>query len=195
MTGHAVTHVLLDVDGVLNALTHNGAPEPGWSSPWQRFVHRFGHYEGAPAGEASPLGYPIHFKPDLIEALNGLVAHPAVRFHWLTTWLDEARYGLAPRLGLQGQAWHVLGKAEWRTEGTVHGWWKLRAAQAHAASHPHARIVWCDDDLRLNTAATTWLAQLGSGAGLPIIPKYDVGLTPEHIAQITAFIDKSTGHG
>lgn len=184
-----ITHVLLDVDGVLNALTYEGAPDPGWECPWKGFVHRFGYYEGAPAGEASPLGYPIHYKPDLIAALNRLAARPSVKFFWLTTWLDEAPYGLAPRLGLHGRAWPVLGKTEWKNEGSTHGWWKLRAARAHAAAHSHARIIWCDDDLRLNSAATTWLAEFGAD-GLPIIPRYDTGLTPEHIAQMQTFVEK-----
>ena len=75
--------VLLDVDGVLNAL---GPPDGSWDD-WRY-------------GSAAALGrdWPIRFSPTVVAAVRGWTETADV--NWLTTWGHEANTGLGDLLGL-----------------------------------------------------------------------------------------------
>lgn len=182
-TAAVPVHVLLDVDGVLNAVRFGRPPQDGWPRH-AKYKHIFGRYEGAPMTGEAHGAFPIRYSPDLVEALNELAARPEVAMHWLTTWLDEARFGLAPRIGLNGVDWPVLGKDERRLGSP--GWWKLAAARAHASEHPGVRIVWIDDDLD-DAEAQEWVGLMSSRV-FAVRPESDVGLTPGHLVAINAWV-------
>lgn len=181
-------HVLLDVDGVINSVRFGKPPRDGWERH-KKYKHIFSDaYEGSNLAGQSHGAFTIKYSPDLIDALNALAARANVSFHWLTTWLSEARYGLGPRVGLEGSnRWPVLGVAE-QTIWQGRGWWKFKAAQAHAEANPDARIIWIDDDLVHATEAIEWFEAIWPRM-LLVMPESEVGLTPEHIAEIEAFIE------
>lgn len=172
-------HILLDVDGVINQIRWKSPSRSGWPTQ-KKYRHVFGHHDGS-ALDGSTESYVIRYSPDLVQALNDLALLPRVRFFWLTTWLHEAPLGLAPRIGLSGRNWPVLGK-EAHDHPTEPGWWKAVAARQHRAENPRVRIVWLDDDLALNPASGFQL--------LAIAPDRETGLTPQHISEIRAWIEK-----
>lgn len=74
--------VLLDVDGVLNALPQQGHL-PAVSEEWQ-----IGH------ATADARSWPITFAPAAIKRIFSLHTRNAVELCWLTTWGEEANGGL-----------------------------------------------------------------------------------------------------
>lgn len=172
-------HVLLDVDGVINQIRWKQPSRSGWSTQ-KKYRHVFGHHDGS-ALDGSTESYVVRYSPELVAALNDLALLPGVRFFWLTTWLHEAPLGLSPRIGLNGRGWPVLGKED-HDNPTEPGWWKAVAARRHRAENPHAKIIWLDDDLALNPASGFQL--------LAIAPDRETGLTPQHISEIRAWIEK-----
>lgn len=185
VTPPSPVHVLLDVDGVLNSVRFGKPARDGWGRH-EKYKHIFGRYDGASLTGQAHGAFVIKYSPDLIDALNDLAALPLIHFHWLTTWLTEARYGLSRRIGLHGTEWPVLGAGEQTTWAGTDTWWKLKAAQAHVESHPDARIVWIDDDIAFDRAAVEWLKTEPRVMG--VCPESEVGLTPEHLDQIRSWI-------
>lgn len=188
-----LVHVLLDVDGVLNAVRHSYQTiRDGWEHH-ESYVHEFGRHDGAALTGQAQGTFRIRFSPDLIGALNEIAALPNVRFHWLTTWQDEARYGLSRRVGLTGgDTWPVLGKADYQAarlaRWSTETWWKLNAARAHAQANPEAGIVWIDDDLNFEREALEWVEAMFPRV-LMICPETEVGLTPADIRRIRSWIE------
>lgn len=168
------TTIYLDVDGVLNAVTHKSPSltKLGWG--------RWDAWRTAPVN-----GWPILWAPDLIAALNELSEREDVTFKWLTTWTDDAAKVLSPAIGINGQKWEVL-------HGDLHGWrgrkwWKLEAIRADVEAIWPDRFIWIDDDLSLESAAIEWLEGRANGVG--ISPFMREGLTRDNLALITKFID------
>ncbi len=142
------TLIALDVDGVLNALTR--------SSKGRRGLMR-----------TEIGGYPIQWRPEVIERLKSVLLRPGVEAAWLTTWLSEPALldELVDALGLRGPdgAELVVHRAlypctetavddKFGTEeadlapGTAR-WWKFAAARELHERLAPARFAWIDDDL------------------------------------------------
>lgn len=163
--------VYLDVDGVINAVyPSDSSPEWGWSRPGEN---------------RRASGFPIHYSPELVAALNELAARPHVRFHWLTTWLDHAPRYLTRRIGLHGKDWPVVGKMHMYSRDAGISWWKLAAIQEHV--DPSNRIVWIDDDL-IDDGAREWAASLGDRI-LLVQPDPYVGITKDMFKFIDDWIE------
>ena len=163
--------LLLDVDGVLNALRRD-LPE-GW---------RRGTFNG----------YVLSWDPTVVERLRGLHESGRVELQWLTTWTELADRLLAGPMGLpRGLRTHaredVLPTGFLGRQGGAPGWWKLAAARAVADAEPGRRIVWIDDDLAFQaTDTSTWLA--ANGQVLVVAPEVTTGLTHADLDRVEAWL-------
>lgn len=155
---------LLDVDGVINCFP---APKPG-------VVRRFGPFE-----HVEVLGFPIWFRPALVEFINRMHDEELVQIRWLTTWNKKAATDLAPALGLPQVG--VIAGGETNEKWHVGGWWKLaRVREIAAAGEP---FIWTDDEIdkpmRLELAAPDRLI---------FRPHSCPGLTTDHEERIEEFL-------
>ena len=167
------TTIYLDVDGVLNAVTKD-IPRVAKATGWDEWK-----------GERIN-GYPILWATELIAALNDLAARGDVIFKWLTTWRADAAKILSPAIGITGQDWAVL-DGDQHAWGGSRGWWKLEAIRADVEASNPEKFIWIDDDLSMESAALEWIH--GRDNGLPVSPFMREGLTRDHLALITHFID------
>ena len=163
--------LLLDVDGVLNAVTLD-LPEG-----WQRGIYN---------------GFVLSWDPTVTARLRELHEAGRVELQWLTTWTENADKLLAGPMGLpRGLKTHgrddVLPTGfEGELRG-ISGWWKLAAARAVAETEPGRRIVWIDDDLAEQAEDTSeWLA--ANAQVLVVAPDFLVGLTHERLDAIEAWL-------
>src|SRR5437773_1634515 len=102
MSGSAV-RLLLDVDGVLNAVTDH--PGPHWDEWRTERVHE----------SSNPLsrGFTIRWAPAACQVLTDL-HDDGVEVLWLTTWERSAIEMLGPALGLP--VWHLAGQRDYVAE-------------------------------------------------------------------------------
>lgn len=163
---------LLDVDGVLNAVTR----EPVLSE-WDDMT--------LTRASANGRSWPIWYSPALIARINALVEMDRVEVRWLTTWTHDAAQHLSPVIGLDGAEWGVVE----RRPPTSYRWWKLEAAQRVMDEEGVRPLVWTDDDLRYERLAMHWLnAEVEHY--MAISPKPHIGLTPRHLDAIEAYCFK-----
>lgn len=162
--------LLLDVDGVLNAVRHD-LPEG-----WQR-----GRFNG----------YVLSWDPTVVARLRTWHESRRVELQWLTTWTHMADRLLAEPMGLpRGLRTHSRDALPVGFSGErrgISGWWKLAAAQAVAQAEPGRRIVWIDDDLAEQAADTgEWLA--ANGHVFVVAPDYVVGLTHDELDRVEVWL-------
>ena len=161
--------LLLDVDGVLNALCRD------LPAGWRRGTFH---------------GYVLSWDPTVVERLRALHESGRVELQWLTTWTERADQLLAEPMGLpRGLRTHsregVLPTGFGGERRGVSGWWKLAAARAVAEAEPDRRIVWIDDDLADQGADTTeWLA--ANGQVLVVAPELTTGRTHAELDRVEA---------
>lgn len=160
---------LLDVDGVLNAVTH--VPD---ERVWRDYRSGF--------ATAASRRWPITWSPTVVRAVRRVHETRAAEVLWLTTWDDHANGDLAdllglPRLPLAGRALETRAEAP-------HGWWKLQVARRIHEQDPDRPLLWTDDDLSYDAEAAEWI----SSRGLGISPHTACGLEPAHLEDIAAFV-------
>lgn len=111
---------LLDVDGVLNALSHrNGLVK------------------------TTVMGFPIRWSPEVIAKVSELSER--VEVHWCTTWSWDAADKLAPVLGLPSfpvDAMPIPGKSNLSWE---EDWWKFHVFKDYVRAG--REVIWTDDDI------------------------------------------------
>lgn len=171
MTTDYRVRVLLDVDGVLNAVVRNNG------DPQRRRAPE--HFDDFKFEEI--CGFPICYSETVISWVKSLADDPRVDLQWLTTWEENANTHLGPAVGLP-----ELPVAGHRS--TIHRqWWKL--AYAKFLAEDGLPFVWIDDDLNshYDDGAARWVVRL-EGQGLAISPKTDKGLTQELIDIANSFI-------
>jgi hypothetical protein len=156
--------ILLDVDGVLNAMPPRGAPLPDTWQDWS--VSR-------------AEGFQMHTSRAMARSIAELGD-----VHWLTTWNEDnlANVVISPLVGIG-----PFPVAARPSDRLVFGdeMWKPRTAEVF--SKQHERVVWIDDD-----ALHLW-AEWKGGAAFPsnmlvVGPNPDTGLTPDEIEQIKGWI-------
>ncbi|WP_347057356.1 HAD domain-containing protein [Blastococcus sp. HT6-30] len=162
--------LLLDVDGVLNALRRD-LPE-GW---------RRGTF----------AGYVLSWDPTVVARLRAWHESGQVELQWLTTWTERADRLLAEPMGLpRGLRTHsrdALPTGFGGRLGGLSGWWKLAAARAVAEAEPGRRIVWIDDDLADQAEDTgEWLAARANV--LVVAPDLMAGLTHAELDRVEAWL-------
>lgn len=157
---------LLDVDGVLNAVSKEG-DRTAWKD-WQKGYAHAGGTE-----------WPILFSPSVTGFIERMHAAGRVEVRWLTTWEDDANGELRELLGFTKE-FEVAGR---RGFGSSR-WWKFDAAQRVRENEPDRPLIWTDDDLGFEREAASWASRHGLG----ITPQTHLGLTPKHLRMITDFI-------
>ena len=128
--------VLLDVDGVINALCSEDDTPPDFDD-WDYVECGFS---------------PIRYSKKLLKQLIGL----DLDIHWLTTWGNAANEHLAPLFGWDPLP--VIERAGHDRLAGPNGWWKSSAAHqfVNAQNRP---FIWIDDDLdySINEGDVPWL--------------------------------------
>lgn len=156
--------LLLDVDGVVNALMRSDWPE---------------------AQVSRALGFDITTSKHLGAALLQLL----VEIRWLTTWAEEANEHISDLCGLPNDL-PVSGHPVRNLSGFDPAW-KIRCA-ARVAEEGRD-IIWIDDDLSsmgiYDEDSARETLSLGSNQRIKIVqPNAWVGLTPAHIEEIKEWL-------
>ncbi len=182
--------LLLDVDGVLNALSDRDehlAVWPEWETGYA----------------ASALtSWPILFSPDVVAQLVAWHVSGAVELQWLTTWGHDANQELRVLLGLP--ALEVAGTyddlgatAETGTslaavtpsapDPLTGSWWKYDVVQAVLSRHPGRAIVWVDDELHAKDSThRRWATDHPHVTAIGPDPR--TGLTPADLDAIASVL-------
>lgn len=178
--------LLLDVDGVLNALPET--PDdllvwPEWSSGWAR---------------AGASRYPITFAPEVVARLHAWHESGDLELQWLTTWGHDANDELRELLGLPcltvAGTYQDAG-APTSTAGASHAavapaapdpltgrWWKYDVVQRVLRENSGRTVLWVDDELRRPSSFREWAKDQGSI--VPVGPDPRCGLTTEDLDVI-----------
>lgn len=179
--------VLVDVDGVLNAV---GPPDDSWPD-WQR--------GNAVAGGRT---WPIRWSPSVVTAL--LSWRDRADLRWLTTWGHDANAGLHTLLGLPelpvaGTHADVAAGGDPDPAGsslagitpaapdelTGH-WWKFDVVRLLLTAEPGRRLVWLDDDLADSEEVRAWTR--AHTDCLLIAPDPRTGLVAPHLRAVERFL-------
>lgn len=168
---------LLDVDGVLNALSARPgrATWPDWE--W---------------GTAAVHGvdWPIRFAPAVSAYVTAVHADDRADVRWLTTWGSGANGELArllglPQLAVAGEPPEAGGLAD--AEG-VGRWWKADVVRTLVLADPGRPLLWTDDDLAHEPRVTHWVGA-HAARSLCLAPDPVTGLSPSDLARVDAFFD------
>lgn len=163
---------LLDVDGVLNALSR-----PGWHAPPAR---RYAHVDG--------LEFKLRWAPSLIDAIVDLHRSKTVEIRWATSWVNHT-----------DQLCRLMGLPRFPLAFTLPVTLKAATDELHAATEaakrvaalatitPGRRLLWTDDDA-IFLVGTPERDALEAAGSLLIAPDDRRGLQPEDIDKIRAWL-------
>lgn len=187
--------VLLDVDGVLNAMLR----KPN-NVTWP--------YDSWKFGTATTGGreWPIAWATDVVDWLNALDDSGRAEIRWHTTWLADAQR-IADLVGLN--RFDVADSTPEVADGDVYGlasqelavarireglpqWWKYGAARrVLEAGHP---LIWMDDDITEHLPRVRRENLAANGSVLFLCPDQYTGLTPKHLRLAEKFLDGVDTH-
>jgi hypothetical protein len=159
--------LLLDVDGVLNALS--SFEDPGEL----RTDRRIDVVDG----------FHIVWSPSVVDVFR-VLHERGVDVQWLTTWGEAAKGQLSTTMQLP--QFPVLGERGYHETDT---WWKLVLVQA-AYALDRVPFVWIDDEIDYDPETTEWLETLPPDQFLAVTPDSMTGLDADDIDTVTAFIDR-----
>lgn len=170
-----VTHLLVDVDGVINAYPESGVPRTWPEESWHH-VKVGGRY-------------PITYSSTAIAGLAKLATLPGVKPQWLTTWDERAPELLGPEIGL-GADWEFSAS---HSDLLPWDWWKAEHVEEilHYAD-PGDRVVWIDDDLDSwsRLARPRGVADvLDDPRVLWVCPPTATGMRPEDLQRVRGWLD------
>lgn len=165
---------LLDIDGVINALSRGTVRGSFPRKQWTRHLVR------ADIPELGPMLLPIRVARPVLDFVRDVHDSGAAEVLWHSTWRESAVTDLAPLLGLPAIPISVA--PEWTQRPP--GWWKLAAAQRVIASG--RSLIWTDDDIAF------YADDLGDLVGRPdallVSPDPVTGLTADDLDRIAAFL-------
>jgi len=158
--------ILLDVDGVLNAL-HPPFQAPDTWEDWQ---------------QAEIEGFTITYSSEMGRRLKALEAD----IHWLTTWEHMANKYICPLLGFP-----ELPVLERGDLDAYHGWWKSSAAELFMLTNMGRPCIWIDDDITeaMRDEEIEWCHSWES-AILTVSPDPRTGITPGQMKVIEACVER-----
>lgn len=170
----------IDIDGNINAC-----------SPLNNAHYsRFSHWE-----KTIINGYPILFAPEVIDFINDM--SPFANIRWLTTWRADADRLFAPAVGLKKFPYDdsvgtINASGAWN--GTNHlpvgRWWKQNVIMNHMDNNG-SPFIWTEDDMI--SGVRKYIRTMGRDMDIDtclITPHTPIGLMPEHLDKIEAFITK-----
>ena len=186
--------VLLDVDGVLNAVTAWG--RSGAWSDWRSGVAR-----------AEGRDFAITWSPSVVAAVRSW--QDLAEVQWLTTWGHDANTSLRHLLDLPELPVAATyadadvapsGSAD--DDGPAHAsvapaapdrltgrWWKFDAVRRLVRTDPSRPIVWLDDDLAGQSDVRDWMH--AHTTCLLVAPDPRSGLKPDELASVMDFLHRS----
>ena len=176
--------LLLDVDGVLNAVGGSESQRAVWPQ-WRRGT-----------ATADGTGWAITFAPAVVARIKAWHGEGRAEVQWLTTWGHDANGELRDLLGLPHLV--VAGtygdQDQGATTGTGGGhaavtpsapdplsgrWWKYDVVSRLLAEDPARLLIWVDDELKPGTSYRTWADQ--QPLVRPCGPDPGVGLSPSDL--------------
>lgn len=162
--------ILLDVDGVLNAVCSGKTPD-----------NEFGDFQEARVGLFG--GLIITYSPEMGRRLAALDAD----IHWLTTWKTWANEHIAPLF-----AWAPFPVVPDIDPMEKRGWWKASGARAVLEADPRP-FVWIDDDLYYSVqddpSIMDWIDAL-KVPRLLLTPSTERGILPAQMEMVEEFVEK-----
>ena len=184
--------VLLDVDGVLNAIGGTGA--------WPDWRRGFATAEGRQ--------FPITWSPSVVAAVRSWQELADVQ--WLTTWGHDANASLRHLLSLPelpvagtydtaGDDGAQTGPGGTDAAAGAHAavtpaapdeltgrWWKFDVVRRLVRADPGRRLVWIDDDLAGQDSIRAWMSR--EATCLLVAPPPRSGLTAAHLRAVAEFL-------
>lgn len=166
---------LLDIDGVVNALSYKPVTTLWPKAQWlQRTITTEVEGRGI-------LTLPILSARAVLDFVTRVHESGLAEVRWHSTWRESAVTAFAPAMGLPTSI-PISVAPEW-SERPHSRWWKLGAAER--AVNAGRRVVWTDDDIPF------FLPDTGSffdnGRTLLIGPQPEFGLTIADLSQIEDF--------
>jgi hypothetical protein len=175
--------LLLDVDGVVNAIVGTAGHRPyGQTDAWIWTSHV----------AEDGVEYPIMVSRVVLTFIREAHETGMAEVRWLTTWeggdavLALARHLGLPEFAIEGRQAEFPGKFS-----DFDHWWKLPVVERLVERDPGRPLVWVDDDIPFSRRAERFLLA-ARRTGVPLLtiaPKTRVGLTLEHLEEITAFLE------
>jgi hypothetical protein len=184
--------VLLDVDGVVNALA---VGHPAWDD-WQR-----GH------AEAMGRTWPLQWSATVAQSVQGWQELADVQ--WLTTWGHWANQGLHALLGLpelvvagypgdevalDAPAAALADVTPAARDELTGRWWKFDVVRRVVAAEPARPLVWVDDDLAGEVDLQEWVRAAVPDC-LLVAPDSRSGLTADDLAAVDGFLAQPRDSG
>ena len=178
--------MLLDVDGVINAITKKPA-----TFAWPRASWRTGK------AVCDDFSWPINWAVDVVDFLIGVHEQDRAEIRWHTTWQHDAQnlanlVGLptfpiaeAPEAPVSGIPNGVLEVA--RMRDGLPRWWKYGAAR-RVVIEERRPLVWVDDDITSELTRRTCDNLANIGPVHYISPDPTTGLIPRNLSEIDAFL-------
>lgn len=174
--------LLIDIDGVLNALSHTLRRRVmrGHRAPWQ--MHTL-------------AGYQVLLNPEHGVALNELRSH--FELVWATSWEHQANELVGPLLGLPalpvitfgfGDSSETHPDPEYSGGASYMGWRTYKVPWVDAACRGRA-LAWLDDDFAVD--AVRWAKRRNVEDAPTKLIEIDPihGLKPEHLAEGLAWAE------
>ncbi len=182
--------LLLDVDGVLNAVTL--APDEAVWPDWRTGT-----------ADANGRTWTIRWSPAVITRLTSWHDQGLVELQWLTTWGHDANNGLRGLLGTpaltvagthdeQGSPSDLsaasLAQVTAAAPDELTGrWWKLDVVRRVLAGEPDRPVIWVDDELRgEGNPYADWARSVGI---VTVGPQPDRGLDRADLAVVQRAVD------
>ena len=174
------THILLDIDGVINAVlpTENDRNFAGHTGLWS-------------VATAYPTPYTISWSHDVVDYLNDLLS----KHHLViaSTWRKSALEIIFPLVGLNVPEDVTVLDPDTEPTGiqplSPSGWWKMDFVKEFVSECPeNDRFVWIDDDHDLFIHSYDYASSL-DGRMLIVSPIMRSGLTVNNLKNITEFIN------
>lgn len=191
--------LLLDVDGVLNALADDARDLAAW--PW---------WDSGRA-RAGGRSWPIRWAPAVVDRLRGWHEAGAVELQWLTTWGHDANDELAALLGMPrlavagtyddepdpgvpepgvagpGRALSHAAVAPAAPDPLSGHWWKYDVVRRVLREHRQRTLVWVDDELHSPTGPFRRWADAEPRV-LAVGPDPRSGLVPADLDAVAAVL-------
>lgn len=179
--------LLLDIDGVLNAMSHKPP-----THAWPKEVWKSGSVRAADG-----VNYPMLWSEPVITWLTNLHTSGAVEIRWHTTWQHDALnvgelMGL-PEFGVQEAPEYeqatVNGSAlaAKLIAACMPGWWKYPAAE-RVVTEEKRRLIWIDDDIDYQVSHSARQALKSVHRLLLVCPSQQTGIMAKHMIKVEASI-------